>query len=64
MPVFYQLLILDTALFVIGLWFLYDAKKYPENTEAPYNVRYMNKLSGIATLTFALIILFRLIFWK
>jgi hypothetical protein len=65
MSVFYQLLFLDKFLFIVGALFLYDTKKHPKNNEtAPYDVNYINKLRGLATLTFAVIILFRLIFWK
>ena len=64
MAVFYQILILDIALFLIGGWFLYDTRKHPKkNSEAPYDVNYMNYLRGVGCLIFAIIFLITLIFW-
>jgi hypothetical protein len=65
MSVFYQIMILDIFLFIIGGWILYDTKKNPRsNSETSYNINFMNYLRGIGFIILATVFLLTLIFWK
>jgi uncharacterized membrane protein YidH (DUF202 family) len=62
MSFFYQILIGGILLLALGIYWLYNAIKYPYKTKEPYDLQISNLIRAISLIIFGIIFMISLLF--